>query len=149
AGAKHYFYGGQPGVADAMAKRLTERYPGLAVAGCSSPPFRPASLEPDPAAVDAILGSGANIVWVGLSTPKQEYWMAAHVSLLPGVTLIGVGAAFDFHTGAVKRAPRWMRDYGLEWAHRLISEPRRLWRRYLVLAPKFLFRVGQEAISRK
>lgn len=148
-GLKHYFYGGQPGVADAMARRLADRYPGMQIAGYSSPPFRPASLEVDLVAVDAIRSTGADIVWVGLSTPKQEYWMAAHVAHLPGVTLIGVGAAFDFHTGAVKRAPRWMRNYGLEWAHRLMSEPRRLWRRYLLLAPQFLFRVCCQAVSRR
>jgi N-acetylglucosaminyldiphosphoundecaprenol N-acetyl-beta-D-mannosaminyltransferase len=141
-GGRHYFYGGKPGVAERMAEVLKERYPGIVIAGCSTPPFRALVEEEDREATEMIAATKPDIVWVGLSTPKQEYWMRDHVGRVPGATLIGVGAAFDFYTGEVKRAPRWMRESGLEWLHRLLSEPRRLWQRYLVLAPKFVFLVA-------
>ncbi|MFS0738646.1 WecB/TagA/CpsF family glycosyltransferase [Sphingomonas sp. 1P06PA] len=141
-GLRHYFFGGKPGVAEAMAAALADRHPGLVVAGTSTPPFRTLSMEEDGAATQQIIDAKPDIVWIGLSTPKQEYWMRDHVDRIPGATLIGVGAAFDFHTGAVSRAPRWMQRSGLEWLHRLVSEPRRLWRRYLVLAPRFVWRLA-------
>ncbi len=137
-GYRHFFYGGGPGVAERLAENLRTRFPGLAVAGTYAPPFRPMSAEEDAAAVRRINGSGADIVWVGLSTPKQERWMAEHLGRLDAPVMLGVGAAFDFHAGAVRRAPRWMQRSGLEWLFRLLAEPRRLWRRYLVLAPKFV-----------
>ncbi len=139
-GLKHYFYGGKEGVADALARRCRERYPGIRIVGTECPPFRSPTVEEDDATVRRIIASGADIVWVGMSSPKQDVWMHSHVKRLPQ-TLIGVGAAFDFHSGAVKRAPEWMRPLGLESVYRLMSEPRRLWRRYLVLAPRFVWRV--------
>lgn len=145
-GARHFFFGGKPGVAERLAEALTGRFPRLRVAGCLCPPFRPPTPEEDESHVEAIRASGADIVWVGLSTPKQELWMADHVGRLPGVTLVGVGAAFDFLTGAVVRAPRWMQRSGLEWVHRFAQEPRRLWYRYLVLAPRFVGRVVSSEI---
>lgn len=146
-GLRHFFYGGRDGVAERLAETLGERYPGLQVAGTYTPPFRPLSEEEDREIVDRINASGADIVWVGLSTPKQEYWMRDHVGRIEGATLIGIGAAYDFHVGDVKRAPRWMRDNGFEWLHRLLSEPRRLWRRYLVMAPRFVFAVLREELK--
>jgi N-acetylglucosaminyldiphosphoundecaprenol N-acetyl-beta-D-mannosaminyltransferase len=146
-GHRHYFYGGKPGVAEAMIGKLKAKYPGLVIAGSHTPPFRPLTAEEDAAAVEAINQSGAQIVWVGLNTPKQEYWMRDHVGRIGGATLIGIGAAFDFHSGAVTRAPVWMQKSGLEWLHRLLSEPRRLWRRYLVMAPVFVFKIIREEIS--
>lgn len=137
-GARHYFFGGKTGVAERMAAELARQFPGLVIAGCATPPFRAQTNEEDALMTNAIAVTSPDIVWVGLSTPKQEYWMRNHVSVIPGATLIGVGAAFDFYAGDVKRAPHWMRESGLEWLHRLLSEPRRLWRRYLLLAPKFL-----------
>ncbi|MDX2157234.1 MAG: WecB/TagA/CpsF family glycosyltransferase [Hyphomicrobiaceae bacterium] len=137
-GWSHYFYGGAEGVADKLAERLARSYPGLTIAGTTCPPFRaqtPEEIERDIARINA---SGADIVWIGLGCPKQELWMHELSSRFQGRILIGVGAAFDFHTGRIVRAPRWMRDNGLEWLHRLMSEPRRLWRRYLLLAPRFL-----------
>lgn len=137
-GTRHYLYGGKPGVAERMATTLTETFPGLQVIGSSTPPFRALTPEEDEAVVAQISLMRPDVVWVGLSTPKQEYWMRDHVARIPGATLVGIGAAFDFYAGDVKRAPRWMHSSGLEWLHRLVSEPRRLWRRYLVLAPKFV-----------
>lgn len=143
-GVRHYFYGGKPGVAERLAATLAARFPGLEVAGTSTPPFRALTFEEDAAAVVEIAAAAPRVVWVGLSTPGQEFWMRDHVGRIPGATLIGCGAAFDFVTGEVKRAPRWMQRSGLEWAHRLASEPRRLWRRYLVLAPRFVWRAAAE-----
>ena len=137
-GYRHFFYGGAPGVAERLVERLRARFPGLEVAGIYAPPFRPLSEEEDKAVVQMIDDSGADIVWVGLSTPKQERWMADHLGRLEAPVMLGVGAAFDFHAGVIGRAPVWMRNSGLEWLFRLASEPRRLWRRYLVMAPKFL-----------
>lgn len=136
-GLKHYFYGGEDGVAETLKARFEWRFPGIQIVGAESPPMLPADPTEDKDLVERIVASGADVVWVGLSTPKQERWMRAHRDKLP-VTLIGVGAAYDFHTGRVQRAPVWMQRYALEWLHRLMSEPRRLWRRYLVLAPKFV-----------
>jgi N-acetylglucosaminyldiphosphoundecaprenol N-acetyl-beta-D-mannosaminyltransferase len=148
AGISHYFYGGKEGVAARLAETLAERYPGLHVAGYECPPFRALSQEEDDTAVERIRASGADVVWVGISSPKQDVWMQRHYRRLPQ-TLIGVGAAFDFHTGAVKRAPRWMQQAMLEWLYRLASEPRRLWRRYLLLAPRFVGRVALGEIRRR
>jgi N-acetylglucosaminyldiphosphoundecaprenol N-acetyl-beta-D-mannosaminyltransferase len=137
-GTRHYLYGGKPGVAERMAEALRARFPGLQIVGASTPPFRPLTPEEDEAAVAEISATRPDVVWIGLSTPKQEYWMRDHVGRIPGATLAGVGAAFDFYAGDVKRAPRWMHRSGLEWLHRLVSEPRRLWRRYLIMAPRFV-----------
>lgn len=139
----HYFYGGKDGVAARMVDNLRRRYPGLAVAGIESPPFGDIPADEDTATVARILASGAAIVWVGISTPKQDFWMDEHRDRLPGMVMIGVGAAFDFHAGIVKRAPRWMQNSGLEWLHRLGSEPRRLWRRYVLMAPRFVWLLGR------
>ena len=140
----HYFFGGREGVAERLADAMQERFPGVKIAGWHCPPFRPLTDTENAEVIAEIRASGARIVWMGISTPKQEYWMSENVAKLPGVTLIGVGAAFDFHTGEVRRAPRWMQKRGLEWAHRLGSEPRRLWRRYLILAPRFVVAVARD-----
>lgn len=138
-GWSHYFYGGAEGVAETLAARLAERFPGLKVAGTECPPFRPLTNDETQAVLQRITEAEPDIVWVGLGCPKQEAWMLQHRAALPGKVLIGVGAAFDFHTGRVARAPVWMQSSGLEWAHRLASEPGRLWRRYLLQAPRFVF----------
>lgn len=136
-GWRHYFFGGVPGVAEEMVRRLKERLPDLQIAGYESPPFKAASEEPDLEACQRILEAKPDVVWVGLGAPKQEYWACANAPHVPGALLMAVGAAFDFHAGRVQRAPAWMRQSGLEWFHRLISEPRRLWRRYVLFAPRF------------
>jgi len=140
-GWSSFFYGGAPGVPERLAERLAARFPGLRVAGCLSPPFRPLTPQEDEEVVRRIDASGADLVWVGLSTPKQERWMAAHVGRLRAPVLLGVGAAFDIHAGLLPQAPRWMQRSGLEWLYRLAREPRRLWRRYLGNNPRFLLAI--------
>jgi len=137
-GYRHFFYGGEPGVAEALAARLRARFPGLQIVGTYTPPFRPLTPAEDAAVVATINAAGPDIVWVGLSTPKQDRWMAEHVGRLTAPVLIGVGAAFDFHSGRKRQAPRWMQRSGLEWLFRLSQEPRRLWRRYLIYNPLFV-----------
>ncbi len=146
-GYRHFFYGGAPGVPEALAAELTRRFPGLQVAGTFSPPFRPLTPEEDEEVVRMINAAEADIVWVGLSTPKQERWMADHVGRLTAPVLIGIGAAFDFLTGRKPQAPRWMQQAGLEWLFRLLTEPRRLWRRYLVNNPLFLTLIALEMLG--
>lgn len=139
-GLKHYFYGGAPGVAGLLREKLSARFPGLAVAGTFTPPFRELTAEETATLQADIAAKQPDIIWVGLGTPKQEKFMAAHWAALDAGLLIGVGAAFDFHSGRVPQAPRWMQRRGLEWLFRLGTEPRRLWRRYLVHNPMFVLR---------
>lgn len=146
-GYRHYFFGGGAGVAQGLAERVRAQFPGIEVAGCCSPPFRPLTGREDEALIQEINGTQADIVWVGLSTPKQERWMAAHVGRLSAPVLIGVGAAFDFHAGTKRQAPRWMQRSGLEWSFRLASEPRRLGRRYLSNNPRFIWKVAVQMLS--
>ena len=136
-GWRHYIFGGADGVPAMLSSILTHKFSGLRICGAYSPPFRPLTSHEDEEIIDGILEAKPDIIWVGLGCPKQEKWMSEHAHRLPGIVMIGVGAAFDFHTGRVKRAPKWMQRNGLEWLHRLISEPRRLWRRYLISAPHF------------
>ena len=149
AGFRHFFYGGNDGVPELLRDKLVERYPGLQVVGTYSPPFRPLTDEEQTAVIDRINDASPDIVWVGLSTPKQERWMAAHVGPLQAPVLIGVGAAFDFHAGLKTQAPRWMQRSGLEWFFRLVSEPRRLWRRYLKYNSQFLFLIALQEMGLK
>jgi N-acetylglucosaminyldiphosphoundecaprenol N-acetyl-beta-D-mannosaminyltransferase len=145
-GLRHFFYGGAPGVAEALAANLQDKFPGLVVAGFDSPPMRPLTPEEDAEAVQRILASKPDVLWVGLGAPKQEIWMMEHKPRLPGVTLLGVGAAFDFQTGRVRRAPRWMQKSGLEWLYRAASEPKRLGKRYAVVIPRFVHLSLRQAI---
>lgn len=138
-GLKHFFYGGKEGVADKLVKELLKKAPNMRVVGTHCPPFRPLTDEENAAIIKTIKTSEADIVWVGISSPKQDVWMFENYQKTEA-TLIGVGAAFDFHSGEVKRAPKWMQNSGLEFLHRLLSEPRRLWKRYLILAPKFIIK---------
>jgi N-acetylglucosaminyldiphosphoundecaprenol N-acetyl-beta-D-mannosaminyltransferase len=146
-GYRHFFYGASPKVLDTLSARLCARYPGLQVVGAYSPPFRPLTPDEDAQVVQRITQARPDIVWVGLSTPKQERWMADHIDRLGGPVLIGVGAAFDFHAGMKRQAPRWMQRNGLEWLFRLLNEPRRLYRRYLLNIPLFAYYLGLEALG--
>jgi N-acetylglucosaminyldiphosphoundecaprenol N-acetyl-beta-D-mannosaminyltransferase len=145
-GYRVFFYGGAAGVATTLAGRLADRFPGLRVVGAESPPFRPLTSDEDRAMVERINASGADIVWVGLGCPKQERWMAEHRAALTAPVLLGVGAAFDFHSGRVAQAPRWLMPLGLEWLYRLVQEPRRLWRRYLLDNPLFIVLVATQLL---
>jgi len=138
-GVRHFFYGGAPGVPEQLAWRLQAEFPGLEVAGTLSPPFRALTESEVSEIVTRINVTGAEIVWVGLSTPKQERWIAAVRARLSARVVLSVGAAFDFHTGRVRQAPEWMQARGLEWLFRLSQEPRRLWRRYAYNNPRFLW----------
>lgn len=137
-GWSSYFYGGAEGTAEALIARLRTRFPTLEVAGWHSPPFRPLTTEEDEEIVAEINVSGAQLLWVGLSTPKQEHWMADHLGRLEVPVLLGVGAAFDVHAGLVGQAPRWIQRSGFEWAFRIYQDPKRLWRRYLTNNPRFV-----------
>jgi len=141
-GIRHFLYGGNPGVAVELGEFLRSRFPGIAVVGSFTPPFRP--LEPsEQLALETEMNRvSPDIVWVGLSCPKQEKFMAANFRHLPCKVMIGVGAAFDFHTGRIKDAPTWIKDAGLQWAHRLCQEPSRLWKRYLLNNSAFLVSLG-------
>lgn len=140
-GIRHFLYGGAEGVPEELSARLTERFPSLQIAGFYSPPFRQLTADEEEEVVKRINDSGADIVWVGLGTPKQELWMHRFRGRLRAAVLIGVGAAFDFHAGRKRQAPVWMQRTGLEWCFRLMTEPRRLWRRYLINNPAFVARV--------
>jgi N-acetylglucosaminyldiphosphoundecaprenol N-acetyl-beta-D-mannosaminyltransferase len=141
-GWRSFIYGGAPGVAERLVSRLQEQIPGLRIVGAHSPPYRPLTEAEDREVVERINESGAELIWVGLSTPKQERWMAAHVHRIraPAV-LFGVGAAFDINAGLKRDAPRWLGRLGLHWLFRLLQEPRRLWRRYLYANPLFVARI--------
>jgi len=148
-GWRHYFYGGMPGVADRLVANLQSRFPAMIVAGTYSPPFRPAGAPEADEIVERINASAPDIVWVGLGTPKQDFWVANHRPRLRASALIAVGAAFDFHAGLLPQAPRWMQRSGLEWLFRLAHEPRRLAYRYLVFNPLFVFNVLLQAAGLK
>jgi N-acetylglucosaminyldiphosphoundecaprenol N-acetyl-beta-D-mannosaminyltransferase len=147
AGWRHFFYGGGEGVAPLLARRLMERFPRLQVAGTRTPPFRSLSPTEDAEACGQIEASRSDIVWVGLSTPKQERWMAEHVGRVAASVLIGVGAAFDFLAGLKRQAPSWMQRGGLEWLFRLLAEPRRLGPRYLRNNPGFLLLLALQLLG--
>lgn len=142
-----YFYGGAAGVAQRLVEAMERRFPGLRTAGWDSPPFRPLTPEEDAEAVDRINAAKPDLVFVGLGCPKQELWMAEHRERLQAPVLLGVGAAFDFHSGGARQAPRWLQRAGIEWLFRLSQEPRRLWYRYLVLNPLFLMHVTLQLLG--
>jgi len=146
-GLRHFFYGGSPWVVDQLADNLRNQFPGLDVAGSFSPPFGPVDPEEDRRIIDRINQTRPDVVWVGLGAPKQEIWMARHLGRVQASTLIGVGAAFDFHAGVIPWAPTWIRAIGFEWAYRLCVEPRRLWRRNLD-SPRFLLGVLSQKLFR-
>lgn len=138
-GYKNYFYGSSPDVLNKLKERLSKKYPGLIINGIFSPPFRQLNKEEDDKIAEDINNSNSDILWVGLGSPKQDLWMYEHRERINVPVMIGVGAAFDFLAGTKPQAPRWMRDNGFEWLFRLITEPKRLGRRYLVSYPLFIY----------
>lgn len=146
-GESIYLYGGTPETLALLRQRLHAAFPALCIAGAHSPPFRALSEAEDAADVEAINASGAGTVWVSLGCPKQELWMQAHRGRVQAV-MLGVGAAFDYHAGTIRRAPPWAQRAGLEWLHRLLSEPKRLWRRYLVTNTLFVMAAARQLLRR-
>lgn len=144
AGRRHFLFGGAPGVPERIAERLRALHPDIRIVGTMSPPFRPLNAEEDAAIVDEINAAEPDYVWVGLGAPKQDLWVADHRERLSAAALLAVGAAFDFHAGTRRRAPRWMQRTGTEWLHRLGSEPRRLAGRYTRVNARFVRLVVQE-----
>lgn len=139
-GWSHYFYGSTEETLEKLRGILQKKYPDVSIAGMYSPPFRPLTEEEDEAIVAQINASGADFVWVGLGAPKQENWMAAHQGRVHGL-MVGVGAAFDYMAGNIQRAPQWMQNCNLEWLYRLLQDPKRLFKRYLVTNTKFIWNV--------
>ncbi len=145
-GESIFLLGGDPETLARLRARIEETFPGLRVAGAHSPPYRPLSVEEDAAVVQMLNDSGATTVWVALGCPKQEVWMAEHRERVRAV-MVGVGAAFGFHAGTVRRAPEWMQRLSLEWLHRLASEPGRLWRRYLTTNTLFIVAAARQLLG--
>jgi N-acetylglucosaminyldiphosphoundecaprenol N-acetyl-beta-D-mannosaminyltransferase len=137
-GHRVFLYGGTNSTLDRLTVRLGDMLPDLVIAGTYSPPFRALTPAEEEAIRNRIKSAGTDILFVGISTPKQEKWMARQQGALPGTVMVGVGAAFNFHAGEVKQAPLWMQRTGLEWLFRLLSEPKRLWRRYILTTPRFI-----------
>jgi N-acetylglucosaminyldiphosphoundecaprenol N-acetyl-beta-D-mannosaminyltransferase len=148
-GYRHFIYGSSEATLARLRANLHVRFPGLRIVGSYSPPFRPLTASEDAAVVEMINAARPDIVWVGLSTPKQERWMAEHRARLEAPVLVGVGAALDFHAGVVRQAPRFMQRSGVEWLFRLAMEPRRLWRRYLRNNPAFLVSISGQMLGLK
>jgi N-acetylglucosaminyldiphosphoundecaprenol N-acetyl-beta-D-mannosaminyltransferase len=138
-GYTHFFYGGAEGVPELLEAKLKDKFPGMRVKGKFSPPFRLLSEEEDQAIIKMLNDSGTDVLWVGLGTPKQHFWIKEHFGKIKIPVMIGVGAAFDFHSGRIKRAPLWMQSWYLEWLYRLCQEPKRLWKRYFNYLPRFAF----------
>jgi N-acetylglucosaminyldiphosphoundecaprenol N-acetyl-beta-D-mannosaminyltransferase len=147
-GLKVGFYGGREEVLDGIRERARIDFPSLQIAYTHAPPFRELTPDEDAQIVENINTAGLNILFVGLGCPKQENWMAAHRDRIDAV-MIGVGAAFDFYAGNLKEAPRWLSNIGLEWLFRLAMEPRRLWRRYLILNPRFILLAVEQLLGKK
>lgn len=147
-GYSNFFYGSTPATLNLLANNLKYRFSKLKIAGMYSPPFRSLNGEEDKIINDIINNASPDVVWVGLGTPKQQLWMYEHKDKLKAPVMVGVGAAFDFLAGVKPQAPRWIRDNGFEWLFRLITEPKRLWRRYLVDCPLFIYYVLLDIISK-
>jgi len=146
-GYRHFLYGGGQGVVVRLAAELTRRCPGLQIVGTYTPPFRPLNSSEETELVALVAETKPDVIWVGLSTPKQERFMAGYLNKLDVGLMVGVGAAFDIHSGGIKDASPWVKKAGLQWLHRLAQEPRRLWRRYLVNNPKFIWNIGLQFLG--
>jgi len=137
-GYRHFLYGAAPGVPERLAAVMKDRFPGINIVGTYSPPFRPLSAAEDEDVVNMINAARPDVLWIGLGCPKQEKWAFEHRSRLDVPVLAAVGQAFNLHAGVTPQAPRWMREHGWEWLFRFASEPRRLWKRYLVYNSQFI-----------
>ncbi len=147
-GYRNYFYGSSQDTLNKLQVGLSSKYPGLIINGSFSPPFRKLTEEEDSKIVEEINRSNSDIVWVGLGSPKQDLWMYEHREIINAPVMIGVGAAFDFMAGTKPQAPSWVRNNGFEWLFRLVTEPKRLWRRYLVDCPLFIVYILSDSIHK-
>jgi N-acetylglucosaminyldiphosphoundecaprenol N-acetyl-beta-D-mannosaminyltransferase len=146
-GYRHFLYGGELGVAELLKEMLQRRFPGLQVVGTYTPPFRNLTSEEEVEVLTQVRESKPHILWVGLSTPKQERFMAAYIDRLQVPLLVGVGAAYDYHTGRILDCSDWTKRAGLQWLHRLLQDPRRLWKRYLRNNPAFVWNITLQALG--
>lgn len=145
---RHYFYGAAPRTLERIVERAKRMVGAEAVVGSYSPPLRPAGAPEDTDVIDRMVSARPHVIWVGLGLPKQEYWMARYTASFPHAVMIGVGAAFDWFAGVQPRAPQWLQFLGLEWLHRVASEPKRLWPRYREVVPRALAIMGREFLAR-
>jgi len=146
-GYRHFFLGGTPETSSRLQENLKRQFPELNIAGSVSPPFRAIDTSEDQTVLEQINEAKPDVLWVGLGSPKQDYWMRKHREKLDVPVMIGIGAAFDFHAGVKKQAPRWMQRMGLEWFFRLCCEPKRLWKRYLVGNSEFIYYLFKDLLS--
>jgi N-acetylglucosaminyldiphosphoundecaprenol N-acetyl-beta-D-mannosaminyltransferase len=146
---RHFLCGGGPGVAEQLRDEMVRRFPWAVIAGVYTPPFRAMTAEEEADLAMRVRQARPDIIWVGLSTPKQDRFMAKYLPLLDTKLMVGVGAAFLFHTGAIQDSPQWVKQAGLQWFHRLLQEPSRLWRRYLVNVPAFLLKAALQITGLK
>lgn len=146
---RHFLYGGAAGVPEKLKEILEEKFPGVQIVGTYSPPYRRLTNEEDEAMVKMINTTSPDFLWVGLGAPKQETFIHRHLGCIDAPVQVGVGAAFDFISGRINRAPLWMQSTGLEWLYRLLQDPKRLWKRYLVYNTKYLYKLAFELLSRK
>lgn len=142
AGCTHFLYGGEEHVAEQLRERFTRLYPWARIVGTYTPPFRDLNAEEEESLIARIRQLKPDIIWVGISTPKQERFMHRYLHLLDTTLMFGVGAAYDFHTGRIQDAPQWMKTIGMQWLHRLLQDPRRLWKRYFRNNPAFLWHIA-------
>jgi len=145
----HFLYGGQAGVAEQLHDALHRRFPRIRIVGTYTPPFRSLTRDEEKTLISTVEELAPDIIWVGMSTPKQERFMAEYLPRLNTILMIGVGAAFDFHTGRIRDSPQWVKRLGLQWAHRLMQQPSRLWKRYIINNPLFLIKAGLQLIGLK
>jgi len=148
-GRKHYLYGGTESTCSLLRNVLKRKFPNISILGHYAPPFRPQHTQEDEQVIEQINRANPDILWVGLGSPKQDFWMQEHRERLNVPVIIGVGAAFDFIAGVKKQAPRWMQRSGLEWFFRLCSEPKRLWKRYLVGNIRFVYLLMKYGLKAK
>jgi N-acetylglucosaminyldiphosphoundecaprenol N-acetyl-beta-D-mannosaminyltransferase len=146
-GYRHFLYGGAEGVVERLAAELERRIPGLQIVGTYTPPFRPLNSKEEAELTSLVAKAKPDVFWVGLSTPKQERFMSYYLDKLDVKLMVGVGAAFDIHTGRIKDSPQWVKKAGMQWLHRLMQEPRRLWRRYLINNPLFIWNISLQFLG--
>ena len=146
-GYTHFLYGGVEGVAEQLKAELTRKFPGLKIVGTYTPPFRPLNAEENADLQSQVAALRPDFFWVGLSTPKQERFMAEYLPKLDTRVMVGVGAAFDMHTGRATDSPDWVKSAGLQWLHRLLQEPSRLWKRYLINNPIFIYKMTSQLLG--